>query len=489
MGIIRSQSIKNSINLYIGIIVGAINTILVFPFVFVENPEYWGLLQLLVSYSIIISSFSHLGTPHILIRYFPIFKDKAKLISFSFTLALLGFLLFLLVFFSCKPLYIDYISDNPLLLEYLFLVVVLVFSTIFFDILNSISRSHLDSSTPIFLNDVLIRLITLLLLVFYHFKLIDFKLFIYLYVASYFLKLIILFFIQMFKKRIPLLISWNKHEVKELLRYGLYVILGSGAAILVSRVDIIMIEYYLDLKYVAFYGLAFFIGSVIKVPARSVTSISTPLIASAFKENRLDKVLEIYKKTSINLLIISSLMFLVIWLNIDDILHILPEKFQAGKYVVLFVGLSQVVNLACGLNGLIIINSKYFKADLIFNVVLLTFIVITNILFIPKMGINGAALASLLSIIIHNVIKLIYIYVKMKIQPFDLQSIKIVFISVLIYFIIDLIPMFDNGILSVIVKTILILSVFIPLVISMNISNDINDFYKNLKLKLYELLR
>ena len=118
MGIIRTQSIKNSIYLYIGIIFGAINTILVFPFVFVENPQYWGLLQLLVSYSIIISSFSHIGTPHILIRYFPIFKDKAKLISFSFTLTLLGFLLFLIVFFSFKPLYIDYISDNPLLLEY-----------------------------------------------------------------------------------------------------------------------------------------------------------------------------------------------------------------------------------------------------------------------------------------------------------------------------------------------------------------------------------
>jgi O-antigen/teichoic acid export membrane protein len=182
-------------------------------------------------------------------------------------------------------------------------------------------------------------------------------------------------------------------------------------------------------------------------------------------------------------------MFLLIWLNIDDILHILPEKFQSGKYVVLFIGLSQVVNLACGLNGLIIINSKYFKADLLFNVVLLTFIVITNILLIPKMGIDGAALASLLSIIIHNIIKLIYIYVKIKIQPFDFKSIKLFLISVLVYFIIQLTPMIENSILSVILKTILVLSIFIPLVISMKISNDINDFYKNLILKIYKLFR
>ena len=70
MGIIRTQSIKNSLTLYLGVVVGAVNTILIFPFVFEEHPEYWGLIQILVSYSIIFSSFSHLGSPNIIIRFF-----------------------------------------------------------------------------------------------------------------------------------------------------------------------------------------------------------------------------------------------------------------------------------------------------------------------------------------------------------------------------------------------------------------------------------
>ena len=49
MGIIRNQSINNSINIYVGIIIGAINTILIFPYVFESNPEYWGLIQILIS--------------------------------------------------------------------------------------------------------------------------------------------------------------------------------------------------------------------------------------------------------------------------------------------------------------------------------------------------------------------------------------------------------------------------------------------------------
>ncbi|MEC8610163.1 MAG: polysaccharide biosynthesis C-terminal domain-containing protein [Bacteroidota bacterium] len=488
MGIIRKQSIKNSINLYLGVVIGAVNTILVFPFVFEDHPEYWGLLQLLVSYSVVVSSFSHLGSPQILIRYFPFFKIKDKLVSFTLMLTLLGFVLFLLFFFSFKTLILDSIA-NPLLSEYNILLLVLVFGMVFFDVFNSVSRSYLDSTTPIFLNDVFLRVITLVLLVCYHYSIIDFKQFIYYYAYSYILKLVVLGVIQFYKQRIQLDLLWDKESRGELMSYGLYVIMGSGAAILVSRVDIIMIEHFLDLKSVAFYGLAFFIGSVIKVPARSITSISTPLIAQAFKENNIGHVKEIYQKTSINLLVISMFMFLLIWLNIDDILMILPEKFRAGKFVVLFIGLSQVVNLASGLNGLIIINSNFYRTDLLFNITLLVLVILTNILLIPIYGINGAALASLISVTLHNVLKLLFIYFKMNIQPFSIQTLKVLLLSSILFVFLSFLPIIENNFLAIAIRSLLILLTYVSSVLAFKLSSDINDYYSQLKSKFNELLR
>ena len=488
MGIIRKQSIKNSINLYLGVVIGAVNTILVFPFVFEDHPEYWGLLQLLVSYSVVVSSFSHLGSPQILIRYFPFFKIKDKLVSFTLMLTLLGFALFLLFFFSFKTLILNSIA-NPLLSEYNILLLVLVFGMVFFDVFNSVSRSYLDSTTPIFLNDVFLRVITLVLLVCYHYSIIDFKQFIYFYAYSYILKLVVLGVIQFYKQRIQLDLLWDKESRGELMSYGLYVIMGSGAAILVSRVDIIMIEHFLDLKSVAFYGLAFFIGSVIKVPARSITSISTPLIAQAFKENNIGHVKEIYQKTSINLLVISMFMFLLIWLNIDDILMILPEKFRAGKFVVLFIGLSQVVNLASGLNGLIIINSNFYRTDLLFNITLLVLVILTNILLIPMYGINGAALASLISVTLHNVLKLLFIYFKMNIQPFSIQTLKVLLLSSILFVFLSFLPIIENNFLAIAIRSLLILLTYVSSVLAFKISSDINDYYSQLKSKFNELLR
>ena len=50
MGIVRNQSIKNSISFYIGMAIGAINTVIIYPNVFKDNPEHFGLIQI-VSFS------------------------------------------------------------------------------------------------------------------------------------------------------------------------------------------------------------------------------------------------------------------------------------------------------------------------------------------------------------------------------------------------------------------------------------------------------
>ena len=128
-----------------------------------------------------------------------------------------------------------------------------------------------------------------------------------------------------------------------------------------------MIEYYIDLKHVAFYTLAFFMCSVIRVPERSISLIASPLVAKYFEKKDYDNIQSIYSKSSINLLIIGGIIFLCVLLNIDDILNLLPDKFSKGKYVVLLIGITQLINLSGGLHNLILLHSPYFKSIVYFN--------------------------------------------------------------------------------------------------------------------------
>ena len=45
MGVIRNQSIRNSIIFYLGMTIGAINTVLVYPNVFNDQPELGALFN------------------------------------------------------------------------------------------------------------------------------------------------------------------------------------------------------------------------------------------------------------------------------------------------------------------------------------------------------------------------------------------------------------------------------------------------------------
>ena len=80
MGIVSNQSVRNSISFYIGMAFGAINTVIVYPIcVFKEYPEHFGLVQILIAYAIVVSTFTTLGTPKTFLRFFPAVKEKGQL--------------------------------------------------------------------------------------------------------------------------------------------------------------------------------------------------------------------------------------------------------------------------------------------------------------------------------------------------------------------------------------------------------------------------
>ena len=112
MGIVKNQSITNSLFFYTGIAFGAFSTIILYPNVFDDYPEHLGLLQVIVAYSTMISAFSLLGTPKTLIRFFPRVKNQNQLISLSFLIPLIGFLFVLILYFLFKHNFLEFIKRS-----------------------------------------------------------------------------------------------------------------------------------------------------------------------------------------------------------------------------------------------------------------------------------------------------------------------------------------------------------------------------------------
>jgi O-antigen/teichoic acid export membrane protein len=196
------------------------------------------------------------------------------------------------------------------------------------------------------------------------------------------------------------------------------------------------------------------------------------------------KTQTLYTKSSINQLIIAGVLFLCIWLNIDDIFSLLPAKFQGGKWVVFYISIAQLFNMITGINGTIIVNSKYYRYDLYTNIILVLTTVITNYFLILKYGIDGAAMATAISISLFNLIRLILIKVKMNMHPFSLQTIKTILLLFVMFFALDFLPNSSYAFVDIIWKSIVVFILFISAVMYFKLSEDINEVIIEVRKKI-----
>ena len=70
MGIIKRQSLKTSIVNYVGVLIGVVFFVFVFPHIVSE--EYLGLIGLLQNLTFILVSLPMLGLAHVLLRFYSV---------------------------------------------------------------------------------------------------------------------------------------------------------------------------------------------------------------------------------------------------------------------------------------------------------------------------------------------------------------------------------------------------------------------------------
>ncbi|NJN33912.1 MAG: hypothetical protein HC817_06340 [Saprospiraceae bacterium] len=73
MGIIKRQSIKNSIVSYAAVLVGAISVIFIYPLI---DESALGIIQFTINTAILFAPFASFASSYTALRYFPVFKTR-----------------------------------------------------------------------------------------------------------------------------------------------------------------------------------------------------------------------------------------------------------------------------------------------------------------------------------------------------------------------------------------------------------------------------
>ena len=481
MGLIQKQSISGTIYSYIGVALGFITTGLLFPRIF--STEQVGLLRLLVSYSVLFSQFASLGINTATIKLFPYFRNKEKkhhgYLGIALLVVLAGLIISLSVYLMLRPYFVEHGREkSALFVTYFYYVVPLIIFTLLFNVFDTYYRVLYNAVKGIVYKEIVQRILILIVIIGYAVQLFDFKLTVILYVIAIISPAFILFISlirsgQFFIK--PDFLIVDDKLKKQFLGVSFFGMISTFSGVLVLNIDVIMVDGILGLNAAGIYTVTFFFGTLILVPLRTMGKIGSVVISDAWKANDTETIQNIYKKSSLSLSVIGFLLFTGIWGNIDNVFFIISDDYLAGKYVILFIGLAALLDIPLGINPQIIINSKYYRYLSYFLFVFAVLVIITNLLLIPVYGIVGAAIASLISKFIYNLIKFLFLYKKFGFQPFDYRYPLLILFSLIAYGVSLLFPHFDNYIVDIIVRSALIFLVFIIPVYFFKISEDINE--------------
>ncbi len=481
MGIVFKQSFNNTLILFLGFAIGGLNVLFLYTH-FLE-AEYFGLITFLLSAANMIMPLIVFGMQHTIIKFFSSYKNQHEQDSFLLTAILLPMLIIIplallgVVFYQQIAEFLA--RENIIIEKYTYTIFFTAIFMGYFEVFYAWSRVQMKSVFGNFIKEVFARICISILLFAVYFDWIDANQFIYAVVLVYLLRMIIMK-LYAFSLYFPK-IEWNglPKNIREILSFSLYIIMAGSAGTILLEIDKFMIPQMKYIAEVAYYSVGVYIASVIGIPSRAMQQIINPITARELNNNNLEEVEVLYQKSSLNLLIVGGLLFLLINVNIEELYNIIDrEEYTVGIYVVFVISISELIKLSLGTNGAILTNSRYYKMLFYYAIGMAISVILLNRLLIGSMGIQGAALATLIVVALFSLLKIIYVNKKMKMQPFTKKTATLLGLIAFLFLIFYFIDLPFHSLVNILIKSCLITFIFVFTVVKLKLSDDMNLMVK-----------
>ncbi len=495
MGIIKRQGIKNSIVNYVGVLIGAISVIFIYPLI---DKDDLGVIQFTMNTAILFAPLAGYALSLTAIQFYPDFhkedKDENGFLFILSTFTLLFSLIFISIIYFFRYSVAEFFGDDKV--KFLnTLPYILVFTVIIAlgNLFNSYTSIFKRVVVPAILQNLLIKIAQPILVLLFAYGFISFAT---IYKGLTFaLGLMLLGMVSYIGylgqlKLKPQLSALKMPVLKQMLSYSSFNILVSLGGMLAQRVDLLLIvPLTKQFGEAAVFGFGFFISEAIDVPRKALSSISSPLISESLKVNNIAHVSEIYRKSALLQLISGAYLLVGVWVCVDSLFDLMPqngEVYRVGKNVILILGIARLVDMAMGMNAEIITYSKYYRFNFVSLMTMAVLNVALNFLFVPESGfgwgITGSAFATLISVTVVNLWRMLFIYQKYKIQPLTFKMLWVILISIFTWFLASRIPSVSNPFLNILIKGSAITVFYSTALIYFKISDEVQQFYEKMKL-------
>ncbi|MHB1464030.1 MAG: flippase [Thermoleophilia bacterium] len=255
-------------------------------------------------------------------------------------------------------------------------------------------------------------------------------------------------------------------------------------------VDTLMLGYLGTTEDVGFYGVALKISIIGAKIITAFVIVFTPVIADLWNRGRLEELKKLYVTVSRWIFMLSIPIFLVLILFPDSLMRIFGSTFIAGSAALVFLAIGQMMNAATGAAGIMVLMSGHSKLELLNVTTTLAMNAAICFLLIPRYGVVGAAIANMAALGLVNLMRIIEIWIFMRIFGYDRSYLKPALSGLAVALVVGLIGRFvivDAGIIQLLALASLLLLLYVLALAGLGLEEQDKNMLKKIKASLLRI--
>ncbi len=218
---------------------------------------------------------------------------------------------------------------------------------------------------------------------------------------------------------------------KEIILFSLPLMFGGMISVLTNNIDQYMIGYMLSAREVGIYRVATQFATLSSFAYISLNTAFESSISKLYYAGQMGELIDIYKRSTKWITIINMLIFGIYFVMSKDLMRMVGVEFVAGASALVIISLGEIINSGVGSVDSINVQTGHPQYSLYTKIIVLVSNVILNYLLIPRYGINGAAFATMIAIMLSNGVNFLFMYRNLRIHPYD-RSYLIVVLAMII---------------------------------------------------------
>lgn len=218
--------------------------------------------------------------------------------------------------------------------------------------------------------------------------------------------------------------QWGEFNLSKLIRTALPLMVVSSMALVITWSDVFLIGVFGTSADVGIYTPAARTALLISLGLTAIAAVAQPRLAVLHNSGDFKGLEQLMRNTSLLGTVIGLPALIVIEIAAPWFMNLFGEGFDAGATALRILAIGQFLNVAVGTTGLLLSMSgheRYLQRTMVAGALVN---IILNVTLIPMLGINGAAIATAVSLGGVNLANHTWIRKTMDIQPIFLLPLR-----------------------------------------------------------------